>query len=176
MSDPIPSRKLVGDAILGDPLVRELLSARLVCVLATLERDVTIHAVPMWFVWTERAIVLATGSRSRKLRNLEADRRATLVVHDSRPGFEVCGVTMAGEVEIVRGSEARPLVDLVHGRYVAAGKELPEEIQEFLDSDDVALCFRPLSAATWDERSSAASTALRAAGAALPLEPTSPRP
>ena len=176
MSEPVPSHNLVGEEILGDPLVRELLSARLVCVLATLEPDGAIHAVPMWFGPHEGAIVLATGSRSRKLRNLAADPRATLVVHDSRPGFEVCGVTMAGEAEIVHGPAAQPLVDLVHDRYVTAGDDLPADVRAFLDSDDVALRFRPESAWTWDERPSSASVALRAAGAALPLEPTSPRP
>ena len=175
MADPAPSRTLVGDDVLDDPLVRELLSARLVCVLATLERDGSIHAVPMWFALHEGSILLATGSNSRKVRNLEADSRATLVVHDSRPGFEVCGATMVGEVEIVGGPAARAFVDRVHGRYVARGG-LPAEAQAFLDSDDVALSFRPAAATTWDERSSSGNAALRAAGAALPLEPTSPRP
>jgi len=36
-------------------------------------------------------VILATGSRSRKVWNPEIDPRATLVVHDSRSGFEVCG-------------------------------------------------------------------------------------
>src|SRR5439155_799528 len=84
-----------------------------VAVLATRDRDGTIHAVPVWFALHDRSIVLATGSRSRKVRNLELDPRATLVVHDSRPGFEVCGASLVGRVQIVRSDAARPLADAV---------------------------------------------------------------
>lgn len=68
------------------------------------------------------------------------------------------------------------LVDLVHRRYVDAGAELDDSVREFLESDDVAIRFRPASALTWDERGSVGSEALRATGGALPLLPTEPRP
>lgn len=172
---PSPSRELRGKAILADPLVRELLEARLVGVLATLERDGSVHAVPMWLAADYGAILLATGSRSRKVRNLERDPRATLVLHDSRPGFEVCGASIRARVEIVHGEAAGPLVDQVHRRYVTeAGEKLPAAAA-FLASDDVALRLVPEAAVTWDEREGPAAAALRAAGAALPLEPTAPR-
>ncbi len=156
--------------------MRELLEARLVGVVATMDPSGAIHAVPMWYAAGEGCVVLATGSRSRKVRNLEQDSRASLVLHDSRPGFEVCGVSIAGRAEVVRGPEARALIDLVHRRYVAA--DAPEEaaVQDFLASDDVALRFRPESALTWDERRSPANEALRNLGGALPLVPTDPRP
>jgi len=176
VSDPTPSRRLAHGAVLGDPLVRELLEARLVGVFGTFDPSGTIHAVPMWYAAGEGCVVLATGSRSRKVKNLELDSGASLVLHDSRPGFEVCGVSIAGWAEVVGGPEARPLVDLVHRRYVAADADDEAVVREFLASDDVALQFRPESALTWDERRSAASEALRDTGGALPLVPTDPRP
>jgi PPOX class probable F420-dependent enzyme len=171
----MPSGRLAGADVLRDPLVSELLEARVVCVLATFDEG-AIHAVPMWFARDGERLVLATGSRSRKARNVERDARATMVVHDSRPGFEVCGVSMTGTAHVVRGEEARPLIDRVHRRYVAVAGEGIPAAREFLDSDDVALVFCPESALVWDERSSTASEALRAAGAALPLLTTEPRP
>jgi PPOX class probable F420-dependent enzyme len=175
VSEPTPSRRLVGAAVLRDPLVRELLGKRLVGVLATLEPDGSVHAVPLWLALGDEAIILATGSRSRKVRNLERGPRATLVVHDSRPGFEVCGASIRGRVEIVRGAEAAPLVAQVHRRYVTeVGLRLPDPAR-FLEGDDVALLFLPGAAITWDERESDAARALREPGAALPLEQTSPR-
>lgn len=176
MSDPAPSRRLYGDAVLHDRLVGELLSARLVSVFASLDRDGTIHAIPMWFAWDERSILLATGSGSHKVRNLEGDSRSTLVIHDSRPGFEVCGVSMAGNAEIVRGVEAHPLVHRVHGRYVDDSRDPPSAVDAFLDSDDVALRFHPRSAFTWDQRGTEANEVLRSAGRALRLATTDPRP
>lgn len=175
MSDPSPSRRLKTDAVLADPLVRELLDARLIGVFATFDRTGSIHAVPMWYATGEGCVILATGSRSRKVRNLENDPRATLVVHDSRPGFEVCGTSIAGRIEIVRGPEAHDLVQRVHSRYVAEGADEDLAVREFLVSDDVALCLRPVSALTWDERGSPASEALRARRQALLLVSTDPR-
>src|SRR6476660_10167396 len=120
MTAPTPSRDHDAGATLSDPLTRELLAARLVGVLATVRPDGVVDAVPMWYAGDGNAVVLATGSRSRKVRNLESDPRATLVLHDSRPGYEVCGASIAGTVEIVRSAAARPLVELVHWRYLAA--------------------------------------------------------
>lgn len=172
---PTPSARLRGGAVVADPLVRELLEARLVAVLATLEPDGVPHVVPVWFAERSGEVVLATSSRSRKVRNLERDARATLCLHDSRPGAEVCGASMRGRVEIVRGSAAVALVELVQHRYVTpAGKALPEVV-EFLAFDDVALIFRPEAAWTWDERDNPAVAALRDSGEALPLLPTTPR-
>jgi nitroimidazol reductase NimA-like FMN-containing flavoprotein (pyridoxamine 5'-phosphate oxidase superfamily) len=175
MSDPAPSTRLSGSDVFSDPLVEELLGERLVAVLASYDRSGHIHAVPMWFARLDRSIVLATGSRSRKVANLARDARATLVVHDSRPGFEVCGVSFAGRAAVVRGDEARELVDAVHARYVDDANA-PAEARAFLSSDDVALRFLPELALTWDERGSDANVALRATGAAHPLVTTAPRP
>ena len=162
--------------MLADPLVGELLDARLVAILATFDRAGTIHAVPMWFALDADSVVLATSSASRKLRNVELDPRATLVVHDSRPGYEVCGVQIAGRVGVVRGDEAWSLVDRVHRRYVDEAAADDPATRAFLESDDVAICLRPESALTWDERGSDASRALRGGGWALPLVTTQPRP
>jgi len=172
VSEPNPSRVLRGDAIVADPLVRELLAARLVGVLATLQPDGSVHAVPMWLSGEGGEIVLASGSTSRKARNVERDPRATLVLHDSRAGCEICGASLRGRVQIVQGAEAAALVERVHRRYVAAeGLALPE-VAAFLGGDDVAFRFHPETAVTWDERRSDAAGALRSTGFALPLVPT----
>jgi hypothetical protein len=129
----------------------------------------------MWVAGGDGAILLATGSRSRKVRNLERDPRATLVLHDSRPGAEVCGASIRGHVELVRGEAAAPLVERVHRRYVTEQGRALAPVEEFLGSDDVALRLVPEAAVTWDERDSPAASALRAAGAALPIRTTDPR-
>ena len=172
---PQPSRLLRGRDVLHDPLVRELVEARVVGVFCTHEPDGAIHSVPMWFAAVREGIALATSARSRKVANLALDDRATLVLHDSRPGTEICGVSVVGRVAVVRGREARALVDAVHERYVTPGGLVLPAAAEFLASDDVALRLTPEHAFTWDERRNPATRALRAAGGALPLVPTSPR-
>jgi PPOX class probable F420-dependent enzyme len=155
--------------VLRDPLVQELLDARLIANLATLNADGSIHLVPMWFARDGGKIVLATGAGSAKVRNLERDGRATVMVDDSRAGMDVCGVSLAGSVELVRGAEAVPLIRLVHRRYVSERGLAAPAVEAFLASDDVALRFTPERAVTWDERRSEAQRALAESGGAHPL-------
>ena len=115
---PSPSRLLVGSAVLADPLVRELLGLRLIAVLGTIARDGAPHLTPVWFAAGEDAVLMATSSTSRKARNLGRDPRASLVLHDSRPGFEVRGVSMTGRVVVLAGRDAAAAVERVHARYV----------------------------------------------------------
>jgi PPOX class probable F420-dependent enzyme len=175
MTAPTPSRDQDARATFSDPLVRELLAARLVGVLATRRRDGVVDAVPMWYALDGDTVVLATGSRSRKVRNLEADPRATLVLHDSRPGYEVCGASIFGTVEIVRAAAAQPLVELVHWRYLVRESADAESVRAFLDSDDIALRLTATASVTWDERNSEAAEVVRARGWGLPLVSTEPR-
>lgn len=172
---PAPSRLLEGAAVLADPLVRELLALRLVAVLGTVGRDGLPHLTPLWFADGGDAILMATASTSRKLRNLSRDPRAAFVVHDSRPGFEVCGVSITGRIRVVEGAEATALVERVHARYVGPEAARLPDVAGFLASDDTALRLAPERAWTWDQRATPADRAARATGGALPLEPTSPR-
>ena len=173
---PEASRRLRGDALHTDPLVRDLLGKRLVGILGTVEADGSAHVVPVWYAACGETVVLATSSRSRKVRNLEREPRATLCLHDSRPGTDVCGASLHGRIEIVRGPAAAPLVDLVHRRYLTEDGEGLPDVRAFLAYDDVALALAPEHAWTWDERGNPATSALRSSGGALPLEPTDPRP
>lgn len=175
MSDPAPapSSALEGPAVLADPLVRELLALRLVAVLGTIGRAGLPHLTPVWFAADGDSVLMATSSTSHKVANLGREPRAALVLHDSRAGFHVRGVSMTGRVEVLRGSEAAPLVELVHARYVDPAASQQAEVAGFLAADDVALRFRPERAWTWDQCATRADDALRTAGGALPLEPTS---
>jgi PPOX class probable F420-dependent enzyme len=160
---PEPAQVLRGAAVFSDPLVRELLGKRLIAVLATIGPEGLPHLTPLWFADGGDAIVMATGSGSRKLENLRGDPRASLVLHDSKAGCYVCGASIEGRVEVLEGEEAAPLVELVHGRYVVPG--VPE-VDEFLAGDDVALRLRPERAWTWDQRETPAGRTR----AGLPLD------
>jgi PPOX class probable F420-dependent enzyme len=175
MSEPTPSRDHDARATLSDPLVQELLAARLVGVLATLRSDGAIDAVPMWYAAHDDVVILATSGTSRKVRNLAADPRATLVVHDSRPGYEVCGASIAGTVDVVRPPDARALVELVHARYLLPEAASDPRVETYIESDDVALRLTPTASTTWDERGSEASRIVRSRGWARPLVSTEPR-
>ena len=142
---------LHGPDVLRDPLVRELLAARLVGVLATLEPDGGVHAVAIWLAEHEGAIVFATYAAVEGEETSSATRARRSRCR-SRPGSEVCGASIRGRATIVRGDDAALLIELVHRRYVTdAGLALPAVVR-FLEGDDVALVLEVESATTWDER------------------------
>ena len=52
--------------------------------LATVRPDASPHVTPIWFVLDGDDVVLMTGSRTTKGRNLRRDPRSSLVVDDER--------------------------------------------------------------------------------------------
>ena len=140
-----------GGDVLSDELVTELLGARLIAKLATFNRDGSVHLVAMWFVWDGDALFIPTSRTTRKLRNLERDPRATVMVDDSRGGFDLRGVTLVGRVEIVAGDRARELNRRIHLKYVT-------------------IAFRPERTSSWNLRSTDQGRALSESGLFQPLD------
>ena len=66
--------------------------------LATVRPDASPHVTPIWFVLDGDDVVLMTGSRTTKGRNLRRDPRASLVVDDERPPFAYVRVDGVAEL------------------------------------------------------------------------------
>ena len=160
----VPGRAGEEPDVLRDELSRELLAARLVANLATLNSDGSIHLVGMWFLWDGEAILLPTSRATRKARNLERDPRATVMIDDSRGGFDLRGVTLVGRVEIVPSPEALDLNRRIHLRYVTErGLDL-DPVRRYLQTDDVTLRLFPEKVSSWDLRSTDQGRALLTTG------------
>jgi PPOX class probable F420-dependent enzyme len=150
--------------LLSDELVAELLAARLVAKLATSNRDGSIHLVAMWYLYEDGALLIPTSSATRKVRNLERNPRATAMIDDSRGGFDLRGVTLLGQAEIVREERARELNARIHLKYVTPGGLVLEPVRTYLETDDVTIAFRPERVSSWDLRSTVQCRALSEAG------------
>jgi PPOX class probable F420-dependent enzyme len=153
----------VGD-LLRDDLAAELLDARLIANLATVNRDGSIHLVAMWFLRDNETLLIPTSRTTRKLRNLERNPHATVMIDDSRGGFDLRGITLVGSVEIVRGEPARTLNRCIHLKYVTEDGLNLNPVREYLSGDDVTIRFRPERVSTWDLRSTDHGRALRETG------------
>ena len=149
---------------LPEPLATELLNAPLVANLATLNADGSIHLVPVWFLSEGLTLLVPTSGKSRKARNLERNPRSTVMLHESRGGIDVRGLTLAGHASIVGGAEAVALNDRVHRKYVNARGLSLESVRDFLASDDVTLRFVVEQATWWDETETDAARDLRDSG------------
>lgn len=156
--------------VLREPLARELLAARLIANLATLDANGSVHLVGMWFLWDGTAVLLPTSGATRKIRNLERDPRATLMIDDSRDGFDLRGLTLTGRASVVRGPEAVAANRRIHLKYLTeAGREL-EEVDRYLSTDDVTIQFTPERVSSWNLRDTEQGRSLAEKGGARPLD------
>jgi PPOX class probable F420-dependent enzyme len=147
--------------LLGEALALELLDARLIAKLATLDVDGGLHLVGMWFLWDGEAVLLPTSRKTRKAKNLARDPRATVMIDDSRGGFDLRGVTLMGRAELLDGAQALETNRRIHLKYLTTrGREL-ESVDRYLATDDVTIRFLPERASAWNLRDTPQGRAVR---------------
>ena len=114
------------------------------------------HSMPMWFTVRDGELWVWTYAKSQKVKNLERDSRATLLVETGDEYQELRGVQIEARAEIVRDPEA----------VFEFGRELTIRYAEGIDSIEgdaaaalhaqaakrVAIRFEPVRVATWDHR------------------------
>jgi PPOX class probable F420-dependent enzyme len=140
---------------------RELLEAERVVQVATHGPRGWPHVMPLWYVVRdndegEPEIWVWTYAKSQKVKNLERDPRATLLVEAGTEYVELRGVQVEAEAELIRDTD----------RVLDFGKELTIRYTEGIDSIEgdaaagleaqapkrVAIRFRAVRTATWDHR------------------------
>src|SRR5918994_6514207 len=114
------------------------------------------HSMPMWYLVRDGELWVWTYAKSQKVRNLERDPRATLLVETGVEYTELRGVMIEAEAEIHRDPET----------VSEFGKQLTVRYSEGIESVEgdaaaalqaqaakrVAIHFHPLRTATWDHR------------------------
>jgi PPOX class probable F420-dependent enzyme len=156
-----PPAPVAGAKLGADPLARELLEARLIAKLATLNADGSVHLVAMWFLWDGEAVLIPTSGATRKARNLRRDPRATVMIDDSRDGFDLCGITLVGECEVIAAPASAEPNRRIHRKYVTDAGLEREAVRGYLATDDVTLRFVPRKLSSWDLRPTPQAQALR---------------
>jgi PPOX class probable F420-dependent enzyme len=134
---------------------RELLERERVVVVSTIGPRGWPHSMPLWYVLREGEIWIYTYAKSQKVRNLERDPRATLLVETGHEYFELRGVEIEGEAEIHRDHDlvyelARELTLRYSGAGAIAGDAA--EALRAQAKKRVAVRFRPRRVASWDHR------------------------
>jgi PPOX class probable F420-dependent enzyme len=135
---------------------RKLLESERIVVVSSLGPRGWPHSMPMWYVPREGEIWVWSYAKAQKVRNLERDRRATLLVETGTEYVELRGVQIEAVGEIVRDPEA----------VLEFGTELSIRYAEGIDSIEgdaatalaaqaakrVAIRFEPRRVASWDHR------------------------
>jgi len=128
--------------------VRSFLGERRYAVLATHDPDGGIRLAPIWFLFEDDRFFFATPSGSRKVKNVERNASAAVVVDAREPGRERW-VSASGPVEVVRDGEAQAINARIWRRYLAPDA-LDGPIEAALRaSDDVSLRLTPATWQSW---------------------------
>jgi len=127
----------------------ELLMPRLIGCLGTENADGSVQLTPIWYLFDEATgeLQVATGSRSRKVRNVLARPRATLLV-DRRDPVGHRWVAASGPAEVLGGEAAQDINARIRQRYLTEAGEAAYG-ERLAAADDATIILRPTSWRYW---------------------------
>jgi PPOX class probable F420-dependent enzyme len=135
---------------------RELLDAERVVAVATHGPRGWPHLMPMWYVVREGRIWVWTYAKSQKVRNLERDARATLLVETGHEYSELRGVQIEADAQVHRDLDVVfEFAKELTVRYAEGIESVEGDAAEGLKAQApkrVAIEFEPRHVATWDHR------------------------
>ncbi len=142
--------KLSGAELLG------LLDGERIAVVSSLGPRGWPHSMPMWFVPREGEVWVWTYAKSQKVRNLERDPRATVLVEAGREYGELRGAMIEAEAEVHRDPQVvLGFAEELTLRYAEGISSVEGDAKAALEAQApkrVAIHFRPVRVATWDHR------------------------
>jgi PPOX class probable F420-dependent enzyme len=148
----MPSRR---DQIkLTDEEQHELIESERIVVVSSLGPRGWPHVMPLWYVPRDGDVWIWTYAKSQKVKNLERDPRATLLIETGSEYTELRGVQIEAEAELIRD------VDLI----VDYAKKMTIRYSDGIESVEgdaaaglraqapkrVAIHFHPKRVASWD--------------------------
>ena len=136
--------------------VSRLLEEERIAIVSSLGPRGWPHSMPMWFVAREGEVWVWTYAKSQKVRNLERDPRATVLVETGHEYGELRGIMVEAEAEIHRDLETViGFAEELTVRYAEGISSVDGDARAGLEAQApkrVAIHFRPVRTATWDHR------------------------
>lgn len=141
---------------LSDAEVAELLDRERVAVVSSLGPRGWPHSMPLWFVVRQGEIWIWTYAKSQKVRNLERDPRATVLVEAGHEYSELRGVMVEARAHLHRDPETvLGFAEELTLRYAEGLDAVAGEARAMLAAQApkrVAIQFEPVRTASWDHR------------------------
>jgi PPOX class probable F420-dependent enzyme len=144
------------EIVLTDAERAELLDGERIAVVSSIGPRGWPHSMPLWFVPREGEVWIWTYAKSQKVRNLERDPRATVLVETDHEYGELRGAMIEAEAEIHR--DPGTVLDFAEDltlRYAEGISSIEGDAKAALEAQApkrVAIRFRPVRTATWDHR------------------------
>jgi PPOX class probable F420-dependent enzyme len=134
----------------------ELLESERIAIVSSLGPRGWPHSMPLWFVPREGEVWIWTYAKSQKVRNLERDSRATVLVETGREYGELRGVMIEAEAEIHGdGETVLGFAEELTLRYAEGISSVEGDAKTALEAQApkrVAIHFKPVRTASWDHR------------------------
>jgi PPOX class probable F420-dependent enzyme len=141
---------------LADDEQRELLESQRVVVVSSIGLRGWPHSMPLWYVLRDWEVWIYTYAKSQKVKNLERDPRATLLIETGYEYGELRGVQIEAEADIHRDFDTVHVVAReLAVRYSGDISSVEGEAAEALAAQArkrVAVRFKPRRIASWDHR------------------------
>jgi PPOX class probable F420-dependent enzyme len=114
------------------------------------------HSMPLWFVAREGEVWIWTYAKSQKVRNLERDPRATVLIESGHEYGELRGAMIEAEAILHRDPETvLGFAEELTLRYAEGIESVQGEARAALEAQApkrVAIQFKPVRTASWDHR------------------------
>jgi PPOX class probable F420-dependent enzyme len=141
---------------LSEGELAELLRGERIVVVSSLGPRGWPHSMPMWFVPRSGEIWVWTYAKSQKVRNLQRDPRATLLVETGHEYGELRGAMIEAEAEVHRDPETViGFAEELTVRYAEGISSVEGDARAALEAQApkrVAIRFVARRTATWDHR------------------------
>jgi PPOX class probable F420-dependent enzyme len=141
---------------LSDAEIDQLLGGERVAIISSNGPRGWPHSMPMWFVPREREVWVWTYAKSQKVRNLERDPRATVLVETGHEYGELRGAMFEAEAKMHRDFETViGFAEELTVRYAEGISSVEGDAKAALEAQApkrVAIQFRPARVASWDHR------------------------
>jgi len=148
----MPSRR--DEIKLSESEQRELIDSERKVIVTSIGPRGWPHSMPMWYVPRDERIWVWTYAKSQKVRNLERDARATLLIETGHEYNELRGVMIEAEAVIERDRdvvfEFGKDLTVRYSEGIAAVEGDAAEAMKAQASKRVAIHFEPTRIATWD--------------------------
>jgi PPOX class probable F420-dependent enzyme len=141
---------------LSEDELAELLDAERVAVVSSLGPRGWPHSMPLWFVPRQGEVWIWTYAKSQKVRNLERDPRATVLIETGEGYTELRGAMIEAEAKIHRDPEtvlgfAEELAVRYGGNLTGVGGDARAGLEAQVPKR-VAIQFEAVRTASWDHR------------------------
>lgn len=142
--------------VLSDTELAELLESERVAIVSSLGPRGWPHSMPLWFVARDGEVWIWTYAKSQKVRNLERDPRATVLIETGHEYGELRGAMIEAEAALHRDLETvLGFAEELTLRYADGLEAIEGDMRAGLEAQApkrVAIQLKPQRTSSWDHR------------------------